>query len=109
MTWKAPHYDDLFPLARPFSVYGVVIPIPSQSIALHLLIPIEAPLIQSQETLMRFPHIAFLDLTMTWTGICKIPPKPQHLLMIMLYFEYILGFIWYIGNIMTYYGIPLCY
>ena len=37
-------------LVRPFPVSGVATITPSQSITLHLLIPLQAPLNQSQET-----------------------------------------------------------
>ena len=68
-------------LVRPFSVSSVAIPTQPQSITLHLLIPLEAPLIQSQGTQMRSVHIPFMDLIMNQIGIYNIPliPHIQHL------------------------------
>ena len=67
MIWKASLMLSYIFLARPFSVLGVAIP------TLHLLIPPEAPLIQSQGTLMRMAHIPFINLIMNQIGIDNIP------------------------------------
>ena len=64
---------------RLFSVSGVDTWIPSQNITLPLLTFLEAPLIQSQKTLIWF--LPLLDLTMSQTGIYRIPPCPNTFLM----------------------------
>ena len=80
MIWRAPLMLSYILLARPFSVSGVAIPTQPQSITFHLLIPLEDPLIQSQGTLMRLPHIPFMNLIMNQIGIYNIPPIPNTLI-----------------------------
>ena len=74
---EGPPYVGLYPSGQTiFSFWCWPFPTPPQSITLHLLIPLKTPLIQSQGTLMRLPHIPFMNLIMNQIGIYNIPPYP---------------------------------